>query len=82
MCMCSWGKLWTRYKKTKNPTVMSKEPGAKEGCWEQKQGMAHAPLHTRPPNRWVNHQSHPSGQLLDPSLPSSHVRNQLASPED
>ena len=42
--MCSWGELWTtRYKKTKNPTVISEETGAKSGCWEQKQGTAHEP---------------------------------------
>ena len=40
--MHSWGKLWTRYKKTKKPkkqkksTATFKEPGAKTGCWGQK----------------------------------------------
>ena len=40
----SKGKLGTtRYKKTKNPTATSEEPGAKAGGWEQKQGTSHAP---------------------------------------
>ena len=34
--MCSWGDLWTRYKKTKNSTDASKEPG-------RERGTAHAP---------------------------------------
>ena len=31
MYICSWDKLWTRYKKIKSPTATSKEPGAKAG---------------------------------------------------
>ena len=33
---------------------------AKAGCREQKQGTAHAPLHTMPPNGWAKHLSYPS----------------------
>ena len=29
--MRSWGKLWTRYKKTKNPIATSQEPRVKAG---------------------------------------------------
>ena len=35
-------------KDKKNPTAISEEPGAKTGCWEQKPGAAHAPLHSTP----------------------------------
>ena len=44
VCMHSWGKLWTtRYKKTKNPSATSEEPGAKAGRPEQNQSTVHAP---------------------------------------
>ena len=29
--MCSWGKLWTRYKKDQNPSATSEKLGAKSG---------------------------------------------------
>ena len=50
-CMQSWGKLWTRYKRTKNPTAISEEP-------EAKQGTVHAPLHTAPSKGQADHLSH------------------------
>ena len=53
-CMHSWGKLWTRYKKTKNPTATSEEPGAKAG-------HCACPLHSAPPKGWADHLSHTSG---------------------
>ena len=35
--MCSWGKLWTRYKKDhKNPTATFEEPEPTTRCQEQK----------------------------------------------
>ena len=42
--MHSWGKIMEkRYKETKKtPTATFEEPGAKTGCWEQKQGTEHA----------------------------------------
>ena len=41
-CMCGWSKFWTQnIQKDKNPTATSEEPGAKTGCWEQKQGTVH-----------------------------------------
>ena len=58
--MCSWGKLWTRYKKTKNPTTTSEELGAKAG-------YCACPLHTAPPRGWANHLSHPSGPTPGPT---------------
>ena len=36
-------------KRPKNPTAAFEEPVAKPGRQEQKQGTAHAPLHTPPP---------------------------------
>lgn len=48
VCMCIWGKLWTRvYKKTKSPVATSEEPGAKTG-------YCACPLHTTPPKGWAN----------------------------
>ena len=46
-CMCSWGKLWRRYKKTKNPTATSEVSRAKAGCcaWS---------LHPAPPREWAD----------------------------
>ena len=52
--MCSWGKLWTRYKKTKNLTATSEELGAKAG-------HCACPLHSTPPKGWADHLSHTSG---------------------
>ena len=44
VCTHSWDKFWTKdAKRPKNPTAASEELGAKPGCWEQKQGAAHAP---------------------------------------
>ena len=43
-------------KDQKKPTATSEEP-------EQKQGTAHAPLHTAPPKGWAEHLSHPSGPI-------------------
>ena len=45
--MQSCSKLWTiRHKEIKNPTATSEELGAKEKCWEQRQGTVHAPART------------------------------------
>ena len=55
----------------KKPTATSEELRAKAGYWA-------CPLHSPPPEGWADHPSHPSSQLLDPPLPSPHVRNQLA----
>ena len=52
-CIHSWGKLWTMYKKTKNPTATSEELGAKTGSCA-------CPLHRAPPREWASHLSHPS----------------------
>ena len=55
VCIHSWGKLWTRrYKKTKTPTAISEELGAKAGYWA-------CPLHSTPPRGWADHLSHASG---------------------
>ena len=53
-CTASLGNLWTRYKKTKNPTSRSQleEPGAKAG-------YCACLLHTVPPRGWADHPSHP-----------------------
>ena len=54
-CMCSWGKLWTkRYKRPKNSTATSEEPGAKVG-------YCACPLHLTPPEGWADDLSYPSG---------------------
>ena len=50
----SWGKLWTRYKKTKNPTTNSEVRRARTGYC--------APyLHTGLPKGWADLRSQPSG---------------------
>ena len=80
--MSSWGKLWTtRYKKTKNPTATSEEPGAKAGGRETAQGTAHYPLHSTPPKGRADHLSHASSPTpghtptltpyKEPALPAS-----------
>ena len=56
-CMRSWGKFWTRYKKTKNPTAASEEPGAKAG-------YSACPLHSTPPKGWADHLRPPSSPSL------------------
>ena len=74
--VCSWGKLWgNRYEKTKKKKKIliatSEEAGAETGCWEQKQGAAHASS-TQPhqrggkppkpplrPNPWTHPYPHP-----------------------
>ena len=67
--MCSWGKLWTtRYKKTKNPTATSEEPGAKAG-------YRACPLHSTPPKGRADSLSHPSG------LTPGHTPTQLTPPQ-
>lgn len=38
--MRRWGKLWTRYAKTRNPSAPLKSQ-EQTGCWEQKQGATH-----------------------------------------
>ena len=49
-----------KIQKDQNPTATSEEPGAKVGCWEQKQGTVHAP--------WTQHHlSHPSGPTPGPA---------------
>ena len=59
-CIYSWGKLWTRYKKTKNPTATSEELGAKAG-------YCTCPLYTAPPKGWAKHLSHSSGPTPGPA---------------
>ena len=55
--VCSWGKLWTTYKKSKNLTATSEEPRAKVRV-----------LHMSPAHNitkgWAGHLSHPSGLTL------------------
>ena len=78
--MCSWGKFWTQnIQKDRSPTATSEEPGAKTGCWEQKQGTVHI-LCTTPPEGWANNLTHPSGLTPGhtPTLP--HLRDQLNTP--
>ena len=42
--MCRWDKFGIKdTKRPKNPIATSKQPGANTGCWEQNQGIAHAP---------------------------------------
>ena len=54
------GKFWTkRYKKTKNPTALSEESGAKNGYWEQKEGLHMPP----PPNTTKGVGKPPKGPL-------------------
>ena len=78
-CMRSWGKLWTRYKKTKNPNChvyraqsKSRRSGARAGyacapCTQHHKGVG------RPPKA-------PLRAPPDTPLPSPHIRNQLAPP--
>ena len=63
-CTRGWGKFWNQkiQRDQKNPTATFEGPGAKTGCWEQKQGTVQGPLHTAPPKGWAKHLSHPSSQ--------------------
>ena len=64
--LSSWGKSWTtRYTETKNPPATYKEPGAKTGCQNQKQGPVHAPCMQYHPK--ANRLSHPSSLTLGPA---------------
>ena len=45
VCMLSWGNSGPKDTKTKSPTATSEKPGAKTGCWEQKQCTLCDPLH-------------------------------------
>ena len=62
--MCSWGKLWTRrYKKTKkNPNCHFWRARSKDRVLGAKGGYCTCPLHSTPPNGWVDHLRHPSGR--------------------
>ena len=80
VCMCSWGKFWTkRYKEKKKnqPTAISEEPGAKIlGVWPQSRV-----LHISTTKGWTNHLSHPCSSTsgLTPAL--THIlRNELTLP--
>ena len=48
-CLHSWGKLWTSYKKTKNPMAISEKPGAKTGyiTCPREHHMPHVPDTTK-----------------------------------
>ena len=60
LCTCAVGKCWTkRYKKTENPTALSEESGAKNGYWEQKEGLHMPP----PPNTTKGVGKPPKGPL-------------------
>ena len=74
VCMCTWGKLWTtRYKKTKNPTATSEEPGAKAG-------PANAPCTQHHLRGGRTTSASPPARPLHAPLPSPRVRKQLAPP--
>lgn len=51
--MCSWGKLWTRYKKDPKPHCYFWKAGSKAG-------YCACPLHTNTTRGVTNHLSHPS----------------------
>ena len=81
VCMCSWGKLWTkRYKKTKEPNWYFWRVGRRNRVLGAKAGYCACLLHSTPPKRWVDHLSHPSSRPLNTSLPSPYIRNQLSPP--
>ena len=61
-CTHSWGKLWTRYKKTKNPPAASEGP-ARDPCTQHDQGSG-------PPT-----QATPLARPTAPPLPSTHLRS-------
>ena len=73
--MRSWGKLWTRYTETRNPSATSEEPGAKAG-------YCACPLHSTSSRRWADHLSHPSspypvsGTSSFPAQPLSELNKQ------
>ena len=66
--MCSWGKLWTRYTETRNPSATSEEPGAKAG-------YCACPLHSTSSRGWADHLSHPA------SLNPAHLPTLILSQE-
>ena len=63
--MRSWGKLWTRYKKTKNPT-------ATQGVRSKSRVLRLSPAHNT-----TKGVGRPPKPTLDTPLPSPHRRNQL-----
>ena len=76
--MGCWGKLWTkRYKKTKNPTATSEEPGAKNSVLRAKAAYYICSLHTALPKGWARHISHPSSPTPGHTPTSPRIRNQL-----
>ena len=68
VCMCGWGKLGTRYKKTKNPTDTAGKLAAKARA-------THAPLHIAPPRGWADHLLKPFGLTPGCAPSSPHIRN-------
>ena len=79
VCMCSWGKSWTkRYKKTKKPNCHFWRARSKKRCQEQKQGTGHAPCTPHHQRGEQNTSATPLTRSLDTCLPSPHIRNQLS----
>ena len=61
MCMHSWGKLWTRYKKkNRKPNCHFQRARSKSRNLGAKAGYYVCPLHSTPPKGRANDLSHPS----------------------
>ena len=75
-CTCTWGKFWTQKytKRPNNPVATFEEPGAKTGCWEWKQGTAHAPCTHHRLRGGQNTQAAPPAGPPDTPLPSLQVK--------
>lgn len=72
-CMHRWGKLRTGYRKTKNPTVIFEE-------WGAKAGYCTCPCQEHHQRGWADHLNHPSDQTPRPSPTATHPRHELAAP--
>ena len=61
--MCRWGKLWTRCKKTRNPSAPSKEQGANRVLGAKTGYYAHTLTKgvgkPHKPALWPDHWAHP-----------------------
>ena len=63
VCLCSWGKLWSKdTKRPKKPNCHFWRARSKNRELVAKAGYCACPLHTTPPKGWTNDPSHPSGQ--------------------
>lgn len=63
-----------------SPTSTFQEPGAKTGCWEQKQGTVHGPWNQYHQTRWTNRISHTSSLTPGHSPTLTPYKEQASTP--